>query len=70
MFNFFQSLLNTISVLITFLVSMVQGLINFVATLVKGSAYLIATVALLPSPIIGAALTIIAAAVIFMILNR
>lgn len=70
MFHFFKSLLNTISVLITFLVTMVEGLISFVVTLAKGSVYLGATVALLPSPIVGAALTILSVAVIYMILNR
>ena len=35
MFNFFKSVLNTISVLVTFLVSLVEGLISFLVTLAK-----------------------------------
>ncbi|MCI8403178.1 MAG: hypothetical protein HFI38_13995 [Lachnospiraceae bacterium] len=70
MFNFFKSVLNTISVLVTFLVSLVEGLISFLVTLAKGSAYLGTTIALLPAPIVGAALTIVGAAVVFKILNR
>lgn len=70
MFNFFQSILDTITILINFAVNFVQGLIGFVTSLILGSTYLVETVAFLPAPIVGVALTIIAISVIYMILNR
>lgn len=70
MFNFFQSILDFLDLVIKFVVNFITGMIGFVTNLVLGSVYLIETVAFLPSPLVGTALTIIAIAVIFSILNR
>ena len=70
MFNFFQSILDTLGIMVDFAINFVQGLANFVTSLASGSVYLIQTVQFLPAEIVGVALTIIAISVVFMLLNR
>lgn len=70
MFNFFQSILDTISLVINYAVNFVAGLMDFIESLVAGSAYLVEVIAFLPVQILGIASVIVAAAVFFAVLNR
>lgn len=70
MFNFFQSILDTLQILISYAVNLVSGLFVFVQSLVKGSAFLTATLALLPAPIIGVAVATVATVIIYMLIGK
>lgn len=70
MFNFFSSILDTIQIVITWAVNLVQGVMYTVEAMVKGIAYLTATVVMIPAPIVGVAVTIIAVASMYNLLNK
>lgn len=70
MFNFFQSILDTLFVFVNYAVNFVQGLFNLVTSIISGTTYLVQSVLFLPVEIQAIALAIIGLAGFFKVFNR
>lgn len=70
MFNFFNSIISTIELLLNFLLSTVKGLVDVITFVVAAAGYIIECVAFLPAPLIAAAGAVVGVAVVYMIVGR